>query len=225
MEWAIRLWTATRIVCNPETEAVSGNMVVQLAHGHDVPITGSLRDHSNREVKMQALLIPISGGKPLRLEKEVTVVGRRRWVCDIHFDDPTISKFHCLLMQSRDNIFYVRDLGSANGTLVNGHKVTEEAIIHGDEVAFANLRYTFHVAASETGSASGEFVPPPRSAPADTSNDRTIPEVPSSFRPRAADDSKTISAEGIEPRVRDAAELDVTYLSSESDVRRLSDER
>lgn len=171
---------------------------------------------------MQALLIPISGGKPLRLEKDVTVVGRRRWVCDIYFDDPTISKFHCLLTQSRDNIFYVRDLGSANGTLVNGRKVTEEAIEHGDEVAFANLRYKFQVSVSESGSTSGEFVAQPGLAGA---NDRTIPETPSGLTPRIPTEPKTISAaDGLIARNQESSIVDVTYLSSESDVRRLSGE-
>ena len=169
---------------------------------------------------MQALLIPISGGKPLRLEKDVTVVGRRRWVCDIYFDDPTVSKFHCLMTQSRDNIFYVRDLGSANGTLVNGRKVTEEAIVHGDEVAFANLRYKFHVSVNESGSTSGEFLAPPA---LDGPHDRTVPETPSGLAPRMPTEPKTISAaDGLMAHNSESADDDVTFLSSESDVRHLS---
>ena len=94
---------------------------------------------------MQAILIPVAGGRPVRLEKEVTVVGRRRWVCDVYFDDPTISKFHCLIMHTTDGLWFARDLGSANGTRVNGRKITEEALRHGDELAFANQRYRWQI--------------------------------------------------------------------------------
>ena len=102
---------------------------------------------------MQAILIPIAGGRPVRLEKEVTVVGRRRWVCDVYFDDPTISKFHCLIMHTTDGLWFARDLGSANGTRVNGRKITEEALRHGDELAFANQRYRWQIGSSATDTA------------------------------------------------------------------------
>ena len=94
---------------------------------------------------MQAILIPTAGGRPVRLEKEVTVVGRRRWVCDVYFDDPTISKFHCLIMHTSDGLWFARDLGSANGTRINGRKITEEALRHGDELAFANQKYRWQI--------------------------------------------------------------------------------
>ncbi len=95
---------------------------------------------------MQAALIPNHGGRPIRLQKDVTVVGRRRWVCDIYFDDRTVSKFHYLLIKSPDGMFFVRDLGSVNGTIVNGRKVTEEAVLHGDEIVFATQRFRLRIA-------------------------------------------------------------------------------
>lgn len=124
---------------------------------------------------MQAILVPVNGGRPIRLEKDVTVVGRRRWVCDIYLDDPTISKFHCLVMRSADEMFYVRDLGSANGTQVNGRKITEEALLDGDEVSFANLSYHLRLVASASDSVS--FINPP------TNPDQTIEVKPSDVPP------------------------------------------
>jgi len=104
--------------------------------------------HSFVEAIMQAILIPTDGGRPVRLEKEVTVVGRRRWVCDVYFDDPTISKFHCLIMHTGDGLWFARDLGSANGTRINGRKITEEALRDGDELAFANQKYRWQIGSS-----------------------------------------------------------------------------
>ena len=94
---------------------------------------------------MQAVLIPVHGSRPIRLLKDVTVVGRRRWVCDIFFDDRTVSRFHCLLMKARGDMLYVRDMGSANGTIVNGEKVTEQALLHGDEIVFATQAYRLQI--------------------------------------------------------------------------------
>jgi pSer/pThr/pTyr-binding forkhead associated (FHA) protein len=94
---------------------------------------------------MQVSLLPDDGGRPIRLEKDVTVVGRRRWVCDIYVDDRTVSKFHCLVIRAPNGLLYVRDLGSANGTFVNGTRITEEAILHGDQVVFATRRYQLQI--------------------------------------------------------------------------------
>lgn len=174
---------------------------------------------------MQAMLIPASGGgKPLRLEKDVTVVGRRRWVCDVYFDDPTISKFHCLIMHSRSNIYYVRDLGSANGTLVNGRKVTEEAIVHGDELSFANLNYKFHVLATagESGTASGEIAAAAAAAAAATAGDQTMPESADKLgSQKTIDQSDAEGLSGLARAAADSGDVEATILSSDSDVRRI----
>ena len=72
----------------------------------------------------------------------ISLAGR---LCDVYIDDRTVSKFHCLLIKAPDGMLYVRDLGSANGTIVNGRKVTEEAVLHGDEVTFATRRFRLQI--------------------------------------------------------------------------------
>src|SRR4051812_42755017 len=50
------------------------------------------------------------------------VLGRSR-SCAVHLpDDPTVSRHHCLLDLERSNV-RVQDLGSKNGTYVNGESV------------------------------------------------------------------------------------------------------
>jgi adenylate cyclase len=54
--------------------------------------------------------------------------------------DKIVSKEHCILEQ-RDGGFILRDLGSLNGTYVNGERVRGEmALRHGDEIALGSTR-------------------------------------------------------------------------------------
>ncbi|MGD0677215.1 MAG: adenylate/guanylate cyclase domain-containing protein [Polyangiaceae bacterium] len=54
--------------------------------------------------------------------------------------DKIVSKEHCILEQ-RDGVFLLRDLGSLNGTYVNGERVRGEFVLkHGDEVALGSTR-------------------------------------------------------------------------------------
>ncbi len=89
---------------------------------------------------MRAKLIPVNGGPEIELTKTVTVVGRKRGVCDICLDRPSVSKVHCVLVKT-DGLLFVRDLGSTNGTKVNGQRVVRGALLPGDELAFAEARF------------------------------------------------------------------------------------
>src|SRR6476661_10560469 len=54
--------------------------------------------------------------------------------------DKIVSKEHCILEQ-RDSGFVLRDLGSLNGTYVNGERVRGELMLrHGDEIALGSTR-------------------------------------------------------------------------------------
>lgn len=57
--------------------------------------------------------------------------------------DKIVSKEHCILEQ-RDGQFILRDLGSLNGTYVNGERVRGETLLrHGDEIALGSTRARF----------------------------------------------------------------------------------
>jgi adenylate cyclase len=54
--------------------------------------------------------------------------------------DKIVSKEHCILEQ-RDGQFVLRDLGSLNGTYVNGERVRGEILLkHGDDIALGSTR-------------------------------------------------------------------------------------
>jgi len=89
---------------------------------------------------MQAKLIPLDDGPTIDITKDVTIVGRKKGICDLVIDHPSISKLHCIVART-DGLLFIRDLGSTNGTKVNGQRVLRGAILPGDELAFAKVRF------------------------------------------------------------------------------------
>lgn len=88
---------------------------------------------------MRARLIPLDAGTPIELVKDLTLVGRNE-DCDIKLDHKGVSKLHCMLVKT-DGLVLVRDLGSTNGTRVNGQRVRRAALLPNDHLAIATFRY------------------------------------------------------------------------------------
>lgn len=97
---------------------------------------------------MISKLIPLDGSKPISITQDVTLVGRKRGVVDLYVDHPSISKLHCLIART-DGLLFFRDLGSTNGTKVNGQRVMRGALLPGDELAFAKVKYRVHLGPGE----------------------------------------------------------------------------
>jgi pSer/pThr/pTyr-binding forkhead associated (FHA) protein len=89
---------------------------------------------------MRARLVPLKNGRPVSITRDVTLVGRQKDLCDIVIDRSSISKLHCLLVRT-DGLLFLRDLGSTNGTKVNGQRVVRGALLPGDELAFASEKF------------------------------------------------------------------------------------
>jgi pSer/pThr/pTyr-binding forkhead associated (FHA) protein len=88
---------------------------------------------------MRARLLPLDGGPPLELDKDLTLVGRGE-DCDVRLDHKSVSKQHCVLVRT-EGLILVRDLGSTNGTRVNGQRVRRAALLPNDNLAIANFKY------------------------------------------------------------------------------------
>jgi hypothetical protein len=73
----------------------------------------------------------------IHLAKESTLVGRNP-ACDITLDHGSISRQHCL-MQITDRGLHVKDLGTTNGTKVNGAPITESYVNPGDQLTMGHL--------------------------------------------------------------------------------------
>src|SRR5579872_1550731 len=84
-------------------------------------------------------LVRQGGGDPVPLLKKKLSVGRRD-SCDICLPFANVSSRHCEL-DFVDGYWMVRDLGSSNGTKVNGVRVRAKWVLPGDELAVAKHRY------------------------------------------------------------------------------------
>jgi pSer/pThr/pTyr-binding forkhead associated (FHA) protein len=88
---------------------------------------------------MYGELQPVGGGDPIPLLKTVLMIGRRE-SADIVLRFPNVSGHHCELTIV-DGYWHVKDLGSSNGTKVNGSRVTEQRIAPGDKLSIARHDY------------------------------------------------------------------------------------
>ena len=84
-------------------------------------------------------LVPQGGGDPVPLLQKKLLVGRRD-SCDIALRFPNVSSRHCE-MELVEGYWLVRDLGSSNGTKVNGVRVRAKWVLPGDELTIAKHRY------------------------------------------------------------------------------------
>jgi hypothetical protein len=93
---------------------------------------------------MEAKLIVIRGkaNKNEVALKLPSVIGRSR-EADLTIGHPMVSRRHCEVFET-DGTLMIRDLGSLNGTLINGEKVSEAAVPANAEVTVGPL--TFRVA-------------------------------------------------------------------------------
>jgi type II secretory pathway predicted ATPase ExeA len=81
------------------------------------------------------------------LIREVPLSGTRLMIgrdpaCEIHVDDKFFSRQHAMLV-FEEGRWVVVDIGSANGTWVNGRRVRRCVLTHGDEITIGKHRLTF----------------------------------------------------------------------------------
>src|ERR1700724_2995163 len=88
---------------------------------------------------MRAQLIPLEQGEPVEIAKEMTLVGRQE-DCDLRLDHKSVSKMHCVIVKT-DGLLLLRDLGSTNGTRVNGQRVRRAALFPTDQLSIAGCKF------------------------------------------------------------------------------------
>ena len=109
--------------------------------------------------------------------KDTTVIGRSA-DCDISLAAAHLSRRHAQL-QIIDGALFVKDLGSANGTFLNGKQVMEARVKRGDELRFDALTFGVMGPADEMAKTTVRSIPVPNTPPA---------AKPVSVKPNSAND-------------------------------------
>lgn len=122
---------------------------------------------------MKLKLIVLAGSKEgleIPLKKDKFLIGRAK-ECALRAGSEAISRRHCAIIR-REKGWMVRDLGSRNGTHVNGEKITQEVPLKdGDELRVGPLKFRVAAAESSKDAATGAT----GSKPATTSKSRKPP--------------------------------------------------
>lgn len=94
----------------------------------------------------QGLNVPLVEGEPL-------VIGRKRG--DLLLDDPLVSGAHAQILPREDG-WVVQDMGSTNGTLVDGRLVREAALRPGSELSIGSSRLVLFIGLAESSVAESQ---------------------------------------------------------------------
>ena len=83
-----------------------------------------------------------SAGRRFPLTGQITILGRSS-NCDVYIPDKRASRRHAEVRWNGE-ASTLRDLDSANGTFLNGRRITTPQMLHaGDEIAIAGAVFTF----------------------------------------------------------------------------------
>ena len=85
----------------------------------------------------------LTDGRRVQIGSEPLVIGRLP-ECGVVLADSNVSRRHAELRRSGDSVV-LTDLGSTNGTRVNGAPVRERVLISGDEVSVGSTRLIFEM--------------------------------------------------------------------------------
>lgn len=86
--------------------------------------------------KSLGFLRPMGGGDPIPLLKDEILIGRRP-TCEVRLDFENVSGRHAQL-KFIHGVWHVRDLGSTNGTFINGAKIShDQSVMPNDELGLA----------------------------------------------------------------------------------------
>lgn len=124
-------------VIAPEPEPVGRTMVFSVAQRIAEPL------EETATVRQQRALL-IYGGRRLMVGARGATLGRSR-ECEIVIEDPNVSRRHAEL-RPRGGGWVVSDLGSTNGTRINGRPVhAPEVVRPGDEIEVGSSLITFEL--------------------------------------------------------------------------------
>lgn len=109
-------------------------------------VSESVNPDLTPQVPMQAFaqesspyLVSITG-EEFKISNSVTSIGRGT-EANIQIDDTSVSRLHCSIVLGSEVL--IRDLGSTNGTVVDGQRITETTLHDGSIIKIGNITLTY----------------------------------------------------------------------------------
>lgn len=134
-----------------------------------------------------------------RVEAEIVKIGRLA-SAHVRLEDPKVSRIHAVFERAPDGTVSVIDMGSAQGTLVNGKRVSKQAVREGDRIVVGDTILELlgeGAAAAPAKQAAQEQVeaaPEPQAEPAPTPAPAQVAEPAPAPTPAAAAVGATVVA-------------------------------
>jgi hypothetical protein len=91
-------------------------------------------------VEQEIAMLELDGTRHT-IDKQVVVIGRSK-DCDIRVADPNVSRRHAEVRQE-GTAYWVQDLGSTNGTTVNGRRQQRAKLEHEDRITVGSTELVF----------------------------------------------------------------------------------
>jgi len=112
-------------------------------------------------------------GQVISLNRRKFLIGREQ-DCQLRPNSEMVSRHHCVFSVDEYSV-RLRDLGSTNGTLVNGERIRKDVVlVAGDKVIIGNLEFELVIRPDVTAVESDSAVLPPQpAAPPTASNEDT----------------------------------------------------
>lgn len=126
-----------------------------------VAADAAILDSGTRVFEVPVVRAPdvvIQVSEPGRAARQVPLTGApvrigRAPECELVLKDSRVSRRHARL-QARDGVFVLTDLGSTNGTRVNGHRITELVLGAGDRILIGDTNLVVEAAPAGAGARS-----------------------------------------------------------------------
>jgi hypothetical protein len=136
---------AAREHARVESYSFVGQVEVEIFEGSNLKpgrftVTAEVREGEDGGF-LAELVLP--DGRRIPVGSEPVVIGRLP-ECEVVLSDSNVSRRHAEIRRKDDGVF-VTDLGSTNGTRVNGAPVREQLLTSGDEVSVGSTKIIFEM--------------------------------------------------------------------------------
>jgi hypothetical protein len=112
---------------------------VTMVYRPPVPLVDE--DEAPDHVEPERVTLTVDG-RTVPLTTQRVLVGRSR-ECDVRIDDTNASRRHCEIVQSGPTTWEVADLGSTNGTELNGRRIERAPLTDGDRITVGETALVF----------------------------------------------------------------------------------